>query len=31
VPDDVFMVLELKTNAITAGGLVKYRPEFSSV
>ena len=31
VPDDVFMVLELKPNAITAEGLVKYRPEFSSV
>jgi putative acetyltransferase len=31
VPDDVFMVLELKSDAITAGGLVKYRPEFSSV
>lgn len=30
VPDDVFMVLELKPNAITAEGLVKYRPEFSS-
>ena len=31
VPDDVFMVIELKPNAITAEGLVKYRPEFSSV
>ena len=31
VPDDVFMVLELKPNAITAEGLVKYRPEFSRV
>ena len=31
VPDDVFMVLELKPDAIADGGLVKYRPEFSSV
>ena len=31
VPDDVFMVLELKPNAIAVEGLVKYRPEFSSV
>ena len=31
VPDDVFMVLELEPDALAAGGLVKYRPEFSSI
>lgn len=30
VPDEVFMVAELKPNALTARGLVKYRPEFGA-
>lgn len=31
VPDEVFMVTELKPNALSVGGLVKYRPEFGAV
>ncbi|HEV2801192.1 MAG TPA: N-acetyltransferase [Pyrinomonadaceae bacterium] len=31
VPDDVFMVLELKPGALPARGLVKYHPEFGNV
>jgi putative acetyltransferase len=31
VPDEVFMVAELKPNALTGRGLVKYRPEFGGV
>ncbi|HKS29630.1 MAG TPA: N-acetyltransferase [Pyrinomonadaceae bacterium] len=30
-PDGAFMVRELRPDALGAGGLVKYRPEFSSV
>lgn len=31
VPDEVFMVAELKPNALLGRGLVKYRPEFDCV
>lgn len=31
VPDEAFMVRELKPNALPVGGLVKYRPEFGEV
>jgi putative acetyltransferase len=31
VPDEVFMVAELKPNALSARGLVKYCPEFGGV
>ena len=31
VPDDVFMVAELKPHALRGRGLVKYRPEFGGV
>ena len=31
VPDEVFMVAELKPNALSGRGLVKYRPEFGGV
>ena len=31
VPDEVFMVAELKPNALRGRGLVKYRPEFGGV
>ncbi|MGH9882683.1 MAG: GNAT family N-acetyltransferase [Pyrinomonadaceae bacterium] len=31
VPDEVFMVAELKPNALSARGLVKYHPEFGRV
>ncbi|HEX8173502.1 MAG TPA: N-acetyltransferase [Pyrinomonadaceae bacterium] len=31
VPDEAFMVTELKPNALSVGGLVKYRPEFGDV
>lgn len=31
VPDEVFMVAELKPNALSGPGLVKYRPEFGGV
>ncbi len=31
VPDEVFMVAELRPNALSGPGLVRYRPEFGSV
>jgi putative acetyltransferase len=31
VPDEVFMVAELRPNALSRQGLVKYRPEFAKV
>jgi putative acetyltransferase len=31
VPDEVFMVAELKPNALSGRGLVRYRPEFGRV
>ena len=31
VPDEVFMVAELRPNALSGRGLVKYRPEFGGV
>lgn len=31
VPDEVFMVAELRPNALSRHGLVKYRPEFGRV
>jgi len=31
VPDEAFMVAELKPNALSGRGLVKYRPEFGGV
>jgi len=31
IPDEVFMVAELKPNALSRKGLVKYRPEFGDV
>jgi putative acetyltransferase len=31
VPDEVFMVAELKPDALRGRGLVKYRPEFGGV
>lgn len=31
VPDDVFMVTELKPDALSRRGLVRYRPEFDDV
>ncbi len=31
VPDEVFMVTELRPNALSRQGLVKYRPEFARV
>ena len=31
VPDEVFMVAELRPNALSGQGLVKYRPEFAGV